>query len=130
MACSSCSKRKKSALDPQQSIATSPVVDFTILSTTKTRIRSGNKDFPITLPLIKLRPPSGYAINILVKGHKHTAQGQTARQVVVDAVRLYEENGVEMTELNAWFNANIHWLKQLNVRHGYTTVGDLMLLAE
>ena len=130
MACSKCGNKNKLTTDEQRSMIVSPAVDFTLLTTKSARFRSGNKNFPITLPLIKIRPPAGYSINVLIKSHKHVAKGQTARQVVLDAIRLYEENGVKISERTAWFNANIHWLKQVNVKHGYTTVEELMMLAE
>ena len=105
-------------------------VDFTLLTTEHTRVRSANKDYPINLPLIKMKPPKGYGINIIIKGHNHVANANTARQVVVEVIRLYAENDIEISENNAWFNANLYWLKQLSVRHGYTTVENLMMLVD
>jgi len=131
MSCPCYKKSTKSSNgNVQKMIETDPHVDFTLLTTNHINIKSGNKSHPIKMSLIKgrMKPAKGYGINLLIKGHKHRVEGASGRLVVVEVMRLYKENGIEISKLNVWFNANIYWLKQISIKHSYTTVDELMAI--
>lgn len=133
MACKSgnCGS-KSSGVKPTASSVTvvnTNAVDFTERTTSRAVVRTANKNYSILSPLVKIKPPTGYGVNVLVNGHRHEVSGKDARSVVNSIIQLYADNQITISERTAWYNANIYWLSQLSVKHGYTTVEELLALS-
>lgn len=130
MACKTCNANKTSikGTSSNMTLVNAVSTDFTVLTTERSTVTSGNKNYSITTPLVKIKPPMGYSINVLVNGHKHIVEGNTPQSVVQGIIDLYATNGIEVSERTAWLNANIYWLKQLSLKHGYVSVESLMTL--
>lgn len=130
MACKTGKCGKKSR-ENQVQRATSQIaaVDFTALTATQSVVRVGNKNVSIQKPLVKIKPPMGYDINIIVNGHKHLVQGTSPTLIIKAIIDVYALNNIEVAENTAWLNANIYWLSQLSIKHGYTTVEELRAIA-
>lgn len=129
MACKSCGKGTKVQGVQTAVVEKLPSVDFTTLTTKRASVRVRKKNYSLLGPLIKIKPPTGYGINLLVGDHKHRVEGTSAKQVVADAIALYKINGIEIDERSAWLNANLYWMGQLSVKHHLTTVEELQALA-
>ena len=132
MACSSCASRAKSVAKPasEHPLSATPSTDFTLQSTESGRVRSGSGQYySIFASLVKFRPPSGWGLNVSVKGHDHVVDGQTAREVVTKVIQLYKDNDIVIEERNVWFNANLVWLNSVSERHTFVRRSDLAALA-
>jgi len=122
--CKSC-KKKKSPVNIAANISPIAAVDFSLVSAKTATVRVGNKNLSIMSPLLKIKPPRGYGINLIVKGHKRTITDTSPARIVQSIIELYALNGIELEPKSVWLNANIYWLKQLSIRHGFTTVEEL-----
>ena len=130
MGCRSCSRRSKRKNvdvppEPKQ------VTDFSLIGPSQTSIRSGNgQKYSISAPLVKMRPPAGWSLWVLVKGHKHYIERSTAQDMVSAITNLYLTNDVAIDPSVVWFNANRIWVSKLSARHVYATPKDLEAISE
>lgn len=126
MACPGNKCGSKSTTSPSTESPAEDFVDFTLRSTDAVRIRSGNGQFySLMIPMIKISPPIGWRLGIKVNGHNHMIEGSSAKEVVSKIRSLYSVNEIELSELNAWYNANMIWVRTVSVKHSYTTIADL-----
>ena len=130
MGCRSCSRRSK-----RKNVDVPPeptqVTDFSLIGPSQTSIRSGNgQRYSISAPLVKMRPPAGWSLWVLVKGHKHYIERSTAQDMVSAITNLYLTNDVAIDPSVVWFNANRIWVSKLSARHVYATPKDLDAIAE
>ena len=125
MACRSCSRRSGAR---KSSSVTAPdiVNDFTLIGPSQVKIRSGNgQQYSITSPLTKMRPPSGWSLWVMVNGHKHFIEGNSASEVVNGVIQRYATNDIDIDYDAVWFNANRIWVSKMSARHTYATNADL-----
>lgn len=105
-------------------------VDFTARTTNVTRIRlSTGQMQTIKHPLLKMKPPVGWGMTVMVAGHEHKVDGKTPHKVIDAVMSLYAINGIQIEDRDVWLNANIHWLSTMSIKHGLTTVADLLAIS-
>lgn len=125
--CKSCQAKRQKALAVQKKLEEGH--DFSTYSTAHGTIRAGDgKNYALTMPLVKRRPVGGYALAVKINNISLTAHGRTPHEVVSNVIRIHEENGVEISAKNAWFNANILWIMKSSVKSCYVTLDNLKAL--
>ena len=132
MGCSRCSRRSSKKGGSKGLSAPEIVNDFSRIGPTQTRVRSGNgSSYSIMGPLVKMRPPTGWSLWIIVKGHKHFIEGDTAQDVVNKVTERYATNDIVLEPKVVWFNANRLWISQFrNQAHCYSSTKDLDAITE
>ncbi len=129
MACKTCGNKSKTARATNPATSQIAAVDFSVLTANQAVIRVGNKNVSIMTPLLKIKPPTGYDVKVIVNGHTHLVKGTSPPAIVQAIIDLYALNGVEIDDKSTWLNANIYWLRQLSIKHGYTTVEELQAIS-
>ena len=131
MACNSkkCRERRAAANSARGAVSATVVnaQDFTKRSPKAPRIRGSNGQFyALSTELTRLKPSNGWDLSVEVQGHTHTITASRPAEIVSQIVEVYHINGIEISELDVWYNCNIIWLGRVSAKHAWTTVEDLI----
>jgi hypothetical protein len=110
----------------------SPEMELKYHTTVPHIVGSDGNHYSLTAPLIPIgkKPRGGWHVTLRINGQDAVINGISARDVAVQAKKLWSLNSVAISNLDLWFNLNVLWIRRSVEKYQKVSLQSLLSLAQ
>ena len=90
-----------------------PAIDFEATEAAAAKVIVGSRPIPVSQPLIKTVPNSGWRVPVKLKELSYTINAKSAHDAFNKVQEYLTRNGVIIEPLNIWLHLNLFWLQRV-----------------